>query len=71
MDKQNVTQKKDIINFISDILAMTCLGIIIDYVAGTKFIFTLVGAGCGVVLAFVLKHFKEKKKASSTEKKQN
>ena len=58
-------EKKDLFSFISDILALACLGFIIDHFAGTGYICTGVGAVCGVVVAFVLKKVKEKKKTTT------
>ena len=53
--------KAGLLSFITDILVCGCLGIIIDYVAHTRFIFTIVGLVAGLVLAIVLKKLKERK----------
>lgn len=53
--------KAGLLGFITDILVCACLGIIIDFVADTRFIFTIVGLVAGLVLAVVLKKLRERK----------
>ena len=47
--------KKETVIFLSDVLVGGAAGIIIDYFAGTSFIFTALGLAAGVVLAIILK----------------
>lgn len=49
-----------ILEFITNILAGFCLGLIIDYFAGTSYIFTILGTIAGIALAFILKKRKNK-----------
>lgn len=52
--------KKEFVSFISDILVCGCLGIIVDALAKTSFIFTVIGLFAGIILAIVIKNKKEK-----------
>ena len=58
MDKK--TNKAEILTFLSDVGFGTCLGIIIDQIAGTSFIFTAVGIVLGIGLALILKKYRSK-----------
>ncbi len=42
------------LSFISDILIGGVVGIVIDYLAGTSFIFTILGLVAGLVLALII-----------------
>ena len=49
------------IEFLSNVLALTCLGIIVDYFAHTTWIFTVIGAVVGLAAAIVLNQIRKKK----------
>ncbi len=51
---------KELLEFLSNIGAGLCLGIIVDFFAKTTFIFTIIGLIAGLVLALVLKNRKKK-----------
>lgn len=65
MNQKRINWEKTI-SFLSDVGFGLCLGIIVDQIAGTSFIFTLVGLALGIGLAFALKNVRKKKE----EKKQ-
>lgn len=50
----------EILSTMSDVCFGICLGLFIDQVANTGWIFTIIGTVAGIVLAIVLKHFKKK-----------
>lgn len=47
--------KKELVSLISDVLVCVCLGIIVDTLAKTTFVFTVIGLFVGIILAVVLK----------------
>lgn len=60
--KGGIKVKKELVSFISDILVCVCLGIIIDALAKTSFIFTVIGLAVGIILAIILKNKNRKEK---------
>ena len=71
MEKDQQNKKNEVLNFISDILAMACVGIIVDYFAKTDFIFTLIGAVLGLCLAFFLRSRRKKMGGDTPPEKTN
>lgn len=51
---------KELVGLISDVLVCGCIGIIVDTLAKTTFIFTVIGLLVGIILAVVLKNKRRK-----------
>lgn len=52
----------EILSTLSDVCFGICLGLFIDQVANTGWIFTIIGIAAGIILAIVLKHYRNKEK---------
>lgn len=47
--------KKEILEFITNVIVGFCLGLVIDFIVKTSFIFTVLGTIAGLILALILR----------------